>query len=565
MRTLRECFLEYDLALLEAIAASRGVLLEEQDPRQAAVRLSEALADESSLHKALARLGPEAWQALRMLQHAGGRVHLPSWERRWGEIRPFGPGRLRREEPWRQPANVSERLWYLGLLARAFDQEGGRTLEFVFIPSDLQPVVGRWLGTHPSPGGPLLRPLPDVPGEIRGAGETCLEALLAYLVFLYNWRVRASRAGTLHQEDRAALRAYVAQHAPPLGGQDAQEWLEIVAQEAGLTRLEAGRLRPDPDAARSWLEAPPARALLTLQRAWLATLRWNDLWHVPGLRCEATGWTNDPHLARQAVLGALGRLEPGAWYALEDLVESIRRENPDFQRPDGDYDSWFIRHERTGRYLHGFEDWPHVEGALIRYLVSGPLHWLGVVDLGGEAAAFRLTPSGRAFLKGEEVEGPEEAPLAPARLTQDLEVWVPEGFSRYRRFQLARLAVWEPGGPPYRYRLTASSAGRAFRQGLERTQVEKFLSHLTGAALPAEVRRALRLWETRAREVRLRRAVVLEVRDAGVLQQLLEDTGLRKWVGERLSERHVLVPQRNLQRLMDELDRQGYAARLEKE
>ncbi len=181
MRTLRECFLEYDLALLEAIAASRGVLLEERNPRQAAVRLSEILADEGSVQKALARLGPEAWQALRMLHRAEGRVRLPAWERRWGEIRPFGPGRLRKEEPWRQPANVSERLWYLGLLARGFDQEGGRTLEFVFIPSDLQPVVWQWLGDHPPPAAPPLRPICEVSAEVTEAGPSCLEAMLAYL------------------------------------------------------------------------------------------------------------------------------------------------------------------------------------------------------------------------------------------------------------------------------------------------------------------------------------------------------------------------------------------------
>jgi len=374
------------------------------------------------------------------------------------------------------------------------------------------------LGDPPSSQATSLRPVSEVPEEIDEAGDAFLEAMLAYLVFLYNWRVRVSRGGALRREDQAALHAYVEEHARPLAEKGTLGFLGALAQELGLVRAQEGRLRPDPGPARVWLEAPSTEALLTLQRAWLETRRWNDLWHVPSLRCEQTGWANDPRLARQAVTAVLARLDSAVWYAVEDLVEAIHRENPDFQRPGGDYDSWFIRDLQSGRYLHGFEDWPCVEGALVRYLVTGPLHWLGVVDLGGAGAFFRVTGWSEGAAK-------EESP-GPVALAGDLELSVPAGASRYQRFQLARLAVWEAGGPPYRYRLTPSSVGRAFRQGVKREQVEGFLARLTGATLPKEVRRALRLWETQAREVRLRRVVVVEVRDAGILDRLQEDAAV---------------------------------------
>ncbi|MBC7224896.1 MAG: hypothetical protein H5T59_11605, partial [Anaerolineae bacterium] len=198
VRTLKECFLAYDDALLEAIAASRGVLLEEKERPRAATRLAEVLAQEGSVRKALARLGPEAWRALRMLLAAGGRIRLPVWERRWGAIRPVGPGRLRREEPWRQPANVSERLWYLGLIGRAFDQEGGRTLEFVYIPEDLKPAIQKWLGEQPPPAPSAPAPLASPPADVREAGEALLEAGLAYQTYIYNIPVPVGRSGRPH-------------------------------------------------------------------------------------------------------------------------------------------------------------------------------------------------------------------------------------------------------------------------------------------------------------------------------------------------------------------------------
>ena len=560
MRTLRECFLSYDLALLEAIAASRGVLLEEREVPRAAARLAEALAEGESLRKALARLGPEAWRALRMLLAAGGRVRWPVWERRWGAIRPLGPGRLRREEPWRQPANVSERLWYLGLIGRAFDQEGGRTVEFVFVPEDLKPVLQAWLGEQPAEAPSAPTPLAAAPEEAQEAGEMLLEAGLAYLTYLYNWPVRVGHGGRLYRTQGEALRAYVVERVPGVAEGECLPFLETLLGEAGLTVRREGRLRPAPQQARAWLESPSEEALDLLRKAWLATHRWNDLWHVPTLRCEETGWQNDPRLPRQALLAVLRTLSPGAWYAVDGLVQAMYEANPDFQRPDGDYESWFIREAETGQYLHGFASWPQVEGALLRYLVAGPLYWLGVVARGGGGRAFRLTDSGARWLAGGAGEG--KAAAETPRL-EGMAILIPPSLDRFQRFQLARLADWEPGGPPYRYRLTPTSVGRALRQGVTRERMEAFLARLLQGPLPEGLSRALRQWEERAREVRLRRGVVLEVDDPQVLEEWLADPAVGRFLGERLSPRHVLVALRNVEPLRKALQGRGYTARLE--
>ena len=78
----------------------------------------------------------------------------------------------------------------------------------------------------------------------------------------------------------------------------------------------------------------------------------------------------------------LRRLPPGEWRGLDALTAMIKREDPDFQRPEGNYTDWYLRETETGNFLTGFESWDRVDGALIRFIVTGPLYWLGAAALG---------------------------------------------------------------------------------------------------------------------------------------------------------------------------------------
>ncbi|GAG29631.1 unnamed protein product, partial [marine sediment metagenome] len=221
-------------------------------------------------------------------------------------------------------------------------------------------------------------------------------------------------------------------------------FMRHLMQSTGLVHVtRAGLLRPDPGLATDWLRSPTQQQRTKLAQAWRDDPTWNDLIHVPSLRLEDTGgWRNDPVLARQAVLSHLPACSSGAWYAIEGFAAAIKRRDADFQRPDGDYTAWYIRDSLTGVYLSGFENWEAVEGALIRYLIVGPLAWLGLVDLGmasvdGPLVAFRLTTPGEAFL-GLRTLRPEPEPV-PLTLRPGPVVAVPQA-RRYDRFQLARIA-----------------------------------------------------------------------------------------------------------------------------
>ena len=106
----------------------------------------------------------------------------------------------------------------------------------------------------------------------------------------------------------------------------------------------------------------------------------------------------------------LSTLPQDKWWSLSSFVAAVHERQPDFQRPAGDYDSWFIRREGSTDFLRGFSTWDEVDGALIRFMIAGPLHWLGILDLAtpapnGSVTAFRFSRWAPALLDGAFPEG----------------------------------------------------------------------------------------------------------------------------------------------------------------
>jgi len=116
------------------------------------------------------------------------------------------------------------------------------------------------------------------------------------------------------------------------------------------------------------------------------SLTFNELALIPHLILEGE-WSNDPQHARQAILGFLAGLPTNTWWSLSAFVSDIHQAQPDFQRPSGDYDSWFIRYSLSGDYLRGFEHWDQVDGELIRFTFAAHFNWLGIVDLASQNQA----------------------------------------------------------------------------------------------------------------------------------------------------------------------------------
>jgi hypothetical protein len=240
----------------------------------------------------------------------------------------------------------------------------------------------------------------------------------------------------------------------------------------------------------------------------------------------------------------------------------VRDQVPDYLRPDGDFESWYIRDARTGEYLTGFEHWDRVEGVLLRYLIAGPLHWLGLVSLGYQEgwekpSAFRLAAWGASFLGTSGAE-PEALADLPARVSPEATVTMARGAPLSERFQLARIAEWRASGSEYIYAITARSMGKALSEGIEVEQIERFLRRVSTDNVPAATIGRIRHWASQYGHVRLRRVTLLEARNARVMSELRAHRRIRSYLRQLLSPTVALVRKSDWEILTKELYQAGY-------
>lgn len=516
MRTLESALSEHELITLRVIGEWWELDLTGADKTACVKALAETLS-QVNLEQELRFLPAEEAEAMRTLAAAGGRMPVGTFSREHGDVRQMGPGRLEREEPWFAPASPAEALWYRGFLYRGFDEgeDSEQLVEYYFLPRELYAQFPETEAVHESQTTYGVLEPATPPEEHAPAPATAVDDLTTLLAF-------AQRDG-LQEGSREQLTPYLYDAHP-----DRYDLLLTLGEEADLLRPAGEALKPARPAV-AWLEQSREAQLQALVEAWSAS-DWNDLCHTPGLQCEGSGWSNDPIAARTALLDALPRDEN--WYRFEDLATTIKERNPDFQRPEGNYDTWYIRDEETGTYLKGFESWDLVEGRLLRFLIEGPLAWLGMAEASHER--FRLTERAVAWLKDQPPAGPDVR--VPLVVQPEGSILVPHNGDRYQRFQVARVAEPRPlePGQPYRYDLTPRSLARAKEEGIGPERVLSFLSDASGRPMPASVRRAVERWAEHGIEGRLQPAIILRVRDAEILDTLQNNAKTRSFIGERL-------------------------------
>jgi len=546
MRSLVRTLQDYDAGFLRIIAELWGVDLPSLPPAQAAEALAAAMLRPGLAGEMHASLPLAAQETLAALVAQGQRMPMPDLLRRFGPLREMGPGRRDRERPWHVPASPVEVLWYRGWIGRAFADTPAGPQEFAYIPSDLADRL-------PSPatvdGAPPGRPAaqPTWSSNASGAAVDDGTTLLAAL------RRHGARSLPLPEPRLRRLALFLLQP-------DSAELLLVLLRDAGL--LSGAALQPPPEAARAFLEASRAQALLRLQRAWLESIAWNDLAHVAGLAAPGERWPNDPRLARRTVLRHLASIPAETWWDLSSLIEAIQVEEPAFQRPGGDFDSWYVTDRQTGKYLQGFGAWPAVEGALLRALISGPMHWLGMVDLGAASPdrppdCFRRSAWGAALLEAAGAE-PADGPPDLAALRPDGQLLVSADVPRGLRYQIARCCAWQSlDARGYHYRLTPVALLAAHDQGLQVGHVRAVLEAATRRKLPATLLRAVERVGSASVEARLERPLVLRVKSAAILRELQSLPATARYLKEPVGPTAVRVDERDWERLCSAALRAG--------
>jgi hypothetical protein len=521
MRSLRQCLLDTDAVVLRIIAERWSLNPIGLKPRDLADRLEETISTPARATLILGDLPNAEREALRALLAAGGTLPVANFAQRFGSIRSVGPARLEREQLWRNPISPAENLWYLGLLYRGFEQlPNGAMREVFFAPAELIPLLPLLKAPDRS-----IEPLEIAPPptDIRASNEALADDLCTLLSHLHNNFVRSSdpRLRSVIEPLRTTLTTQLRDTHPAR-----LEFLLHHAERARLIKIVGQRLRPDPQHSTDWLRAPALDELRVLFEAWRTNAAWNDLQHAHVVHVEkAVSLRSDMVAVRAAILAGLHAAVPGAWHTFAALFARMKAQSPDFLRADFDTD--YLRDAASGEYLRGFAAWDRVEGRLIQQVLSGPLFWLGLIDLDASAATFCLTPRGAQLLglTHEAAEAAEVDRLFTVRSDATIHI---SAARRYDRFQVARVAdLIAVVNNDYRYRLTPSSLTRANSQKISTEKVLAYLEQAADHGVPPTLAKAIQRWASKGTEVKVERAVIVQVKDAAILKRLRESPKTR--------------------------------------
>jgi hypothetical protein len=499
----------HDLGFLKIVAGCWGIELSAPDAASAQPLLVRALSNRPLIGEMLEALPEAAREALEVLLENEGKLAWALFTRRFGEVRPMGAGRRDRERPDLNPVSAAEVLWYRALIGKAFFNLPPEPQEYAYIPDNLLEYLEPLGSSHISPMG-----RPASPGE-------CAHPLPVTDRVL-------DHACTLLAARRMNLK--------PQTETDGQEipW-HILQDLLGAAGLLDDYGSPVPEAARLFLESERGDALTELAQAWLNSPKFNELRLLPGLKFEGE-WQNNALQTRQTVLSLLSQLPEDTWWSLPAFISAIKERRPDFQRPAGDYDSWFIRKAETDTYLRGFSSWDDVDGALLRFLITGPLHWLGILDLaataeGEQITAFRHSAWAAALWHGRPPA--LKAEKAVVKVYSDGRLVVPLLTPRSIRYQIARFCLWEGERKGnYHYRLSPTSLEQAASQGLRPAHLTAILKKHSAGPLPPDLSAALERWEKFGVQARMQPVVLLRVKQESILEAL-QKTRAARYLGER--------------------------------
>ena len=405
----------------------------------------------------------------------------------------------------------------------------------------------------------------DTSKDLKTIGEGVSEGISALQRYLYRYwsLVAAMREGlplvNSRLLSRTSLRLVVDQLSPQ--GASAMEqirtesdvphllFIRLLLMKLGLLSERRGALFAT--SADMFFSLPLLERARRCYHAWLDTTFWNELAYTSNIVLRPGPAPLDPaheevvH-SRKQVMERLLAENVGEWHEFSAFITRTRLYVPYllFPRQSGTRAerytagnnpyNWDFRLRRG--WLTPREGWYLVEGGFIRALISGPLHWLGLVNVDADHPdAFRLVPD-FALITSETLLDIQELSWGRLVVQPNFEVIALAPVSEALLLNLDRFAERIRLELIAQYRLTKASVTHAIQSGLKAETIQHILEQAAGGSIPQNVQYSLIEWERQARRIELWGGVtLLEVDDAALLDQLLADAETRPLFGRRLA------------------------------
>jgi hypothetical protein len=439
MTTLKDLLSQYDASILKTIAIEHGINSKNQPKTALVDSLARKLIERDEVERALPRVGPAEREILGLVQRAGGEVATSVLENALKKSKHIAP-------PVKQPAwsfkqttgnpnykskpKLEDAAAHLALIGLAFAREPREaskqnvTFElgrYLVIPQEIRAFLPSFVEEKSTT---TTEPARIVPGSARNLQRD----LSRYWSFVRReGKLDVTTQGWVYKKTATEL-------GKTLGWNDKSKldeknnsyffFLRRMLGALGLMTTEQvsewGALLPTPFTAsdeKNFWSQPPAERVKQSFAAFLDTTTWNEL------RVPPASYGMDHRRPAHAQLKTARRVviehikqrgaTASAWVDLSDLLQDVRLGNYGFLFPrnkkntpyygyPGNYSTpYYQSNNPYGVSYNNITDealgWDLVEGAIITHIVTGPLHWLGLTDVGydGDAIGVSLDGDGR--------------------------------------------------------------------------------------------------------------------------------------------------------------------------
>lgn len=387
-----------------------------------------------------------------------------------------------------------------------------------------------------------------------------------------------------------------AQLAPIVGGQAELDFMLALLVAAGVFQP-GSPLTIWPEVKEQFFRQTELGQRATLARTYFVMANWSELWEAlrrqPELRLRRSlmySYSGPEHLQahltlfRNLVLRALACLPDNRWLKVEELWPLLKTIWPRFdqtrweaslyaysprQRP-----AWYLARGNSDQPLKpdNAADWQLAQGNFIMQLITGPLHWLGLVDVyenEGQPVEIRL--HGLADLYWDRVEMPDAphptlsqaitaAPAEAVAIEGETITINPAVVSAQIHSLMDKLARLDEVLPDrFIYTLNVQAVHAAFEAGHALAEIIAEWEELMPQPMPEHIRARLETWWQGYGQVRLYKNVtVIEFNDDYALAEMKAVTSLSQKLIAEISPRLVLIPAEAVGSLTLELEKAGY-------
>jgi len=344
---------------------------------------------------------------------------------------------------------------------------------------------------------------------------------------------------------------------------------------------------------QQFLKMAPSEQTRAILHAWVNSTTWSEMEIAlrasddMHLRRNSSYSTYKPsHLyrewraGRETVLRFLSLLDEGRWYSTEGFLKRVYELNPQLLHSHSHRSVWWIESRKAKKQFGTtLDDWQQSFGQFIISMLTGPLFWLGVVQLGyaspgdatGEAPdALQITPVGALAFGREAVQVSRASPAALGKpgveMGEEMTVTLRSSAASSRLHDLLHLVGELQKATPdhFVYQITAGGVQAALEQGESVESITATLAKLTGLEVPAAWEERMRAWSQNHGKFHVYDDLTLvELADDYALLELLANTSLREKIVYQFSPRLLAIHPEAVDMLVQEMEKQGYTPRVE--